>query len=570
MLNPTWRWFGPSDNISLDHIKMTGAKGIVSALHHIPIGDVWEYEEIVALKSIIESKNLSWDVVESIPVHESIKYGGKDKDYYIENYIKSIENMAKAGLNILCYNFMPVVDWTRTDLRYKYYDNSLALRFDFIKFIIFDLYILKRSESSKYYSSQQLSKAEKIFKSMTSLEKEELTKTILQGLPGSNVESYKLENFKKKLDNYKDLLKVDLSNNLKYFLSKIVPICEKNKVYLAIHPDDPPIDLFGIPRIVSSAQDMLKICDYYPSKYNGVTLCIGSLASKECNVKQTIDLLADKANFIHLRNVKKDSDKLSFTESNHLDGDIDMNYVICKTLYQIRDFKIPFRPDHGHLIYDDIDKIKINPGYSYIGRLKGLGELNGIIYSQSKKITYQSFIYHLKKDRHKVIPIVKNRSDILKINFNCKFIELVLRNEESYNELTKIKECNKILTCGTITSKKDIDICISKNINIFFCPHLDEDLIKYAFENQSIIIPGVLTPTEIIKAYKMGVSVVKFFPSGNNYESLQQYSNVFDKLGIKYIATGGINNDNYKKYLSIKNVIAVGSSNISEIFDPII
>ena len=568
-LKETWRWFGQKDPISLSDIKMTGVKGIVTALHEVPIGEIWQLHDILSLKECIESNDLEWTVVESIPVHESIKYGGEDRDKYINNYIKSIENLSLAGINILCYNFMPVVDWTRTNLLYKYNDSSLALRFDIIDFLIFDVFMLKRDNSILEYSSEQLEIANERFNKMNSNDLKKLSNNILQGLPGSMVESYELDSFKEKLNFYKGKHKVDLQNNFKYFLEKIVPIAEKNKVYLALHPDDPPIDLFGIPRIVSDLNDYQKICNFYPSEYNGITLCVGSLASKECDIVNLLDKLLDKVNFVHLRNVKKDKDnifKYSFTESNHLDGDVDMNYVLSKLLYKKKSFKIPFRPDHGHLIYDDILKENINPGYSYIGRLKGLSELNGIIYSLVKKISYEKIIFEIENSKHKVIPIVKNVKDLEMINFESPFIEFVLRDEDCFDELIKVKEKSlQITTVGTIVNEKEVDFCLENGINIFYSPHFDSEIVKYCLRKNSIIIPGVHTTTEIFEAYKLGVKLVKFFPSGNNMDSLKHYANVFDKLGIKFIANGGINKNNYQDFLKIKNVIGVGSTSIKEL-----
>tara|TARA_B100000886_G_scaffold329674_1_gene279289 strand:+ start:1325 stop:2509 length:1185 start_codon:yes stop_codon:yes gene_type:complete len=385
MLEETWRWFGNSDPITLDDIKMTGVKGIVSALHEIPIGEIWPLNEIVERKKIIEEKGMKWSVVESIPVHESIKYGGYERDSYIKNYIESIKNMSEAGINILCYNFMPVVDWTRTNLMYRCDDGSYALRFDIIDFIIFDLFILKRERNDclNDYDYTQIIMAEDRHKTMIQKELDQLALTILRGLPGSMVDSYDLDGFKKKLEKYRDMSKEQMQNNLKYFLEKVIPYAEKYNVYMAIHPDDPPINLFGIPRIVSSIEDIEFICNTYNSEYNGITLCVGSYASSPFNdINEITTLFANKVNFIHLRNVKKDrrfSMKNSFVESDHLDGDVNMAFILNTMLRQKKIYNIPFRPDHGHLMLDDINKNDINPGYSMIGRLRGISELRGLI-----------------------------------------------------------------------------------------------------------------------------------------------------------------------------------------------
>lgn len=378
MLIESWRWFGSNDPISLKDIKMVGAKSIVSALNNFKIGDVWTYEDITEHKISIEKEGFKWLVIESIPIHESIKYGGDLKDYYIDNFIESMKNMSKAGINILCYNFMPVLDWTRTDLKFKYHDGSYALRFDIIELIVFDLFILKRLGKHDY-DSNQIKKADALYKQMTQNELQVLKETILKGLPGSMVESYDLEIFKTQLKKYKSIDNNALKQNLKYFLSKIGPTADKYNIKLAIHPDDPPFEVFGIPRIVSNLKDFQDIYSYYPSNNNGVTLCVGSLASINNDIYNIIEHIRNRIHFVHLRNVIKDSDKHSFTESDHLNGDINMAKVINELLKV--DTAIPFRPDHGHLMLDDINKKNINPGYSLIGRLRGLSELRGIIYS---------------------------------------------------------------------------------------------------------------------------------------------------------------------------------------------
>lgn len=377
----SWRWFGDDDPITLEYIKMTGVKNIVSGLHEIPIGSIWEFDTIMNHKNKIEKYNLKWSVVESIPVHESIKYGGNERDLYINNYIESIKNISKAGINILCYNFMPIVDWTRTNLKYPNEDGSFCLRFDIIDFIIFDVFILKRSKAHNNYTSDQIQKAQSKYTIMKTEDINTLTSNILKGLPGSMVSSTdSLDSFNKKINLYKDIDSNTLKNNLKYFLKKIAPIAEEFKVYLAIHPDDPPINLFNIPRIVSNLYDLEEICNYYPSEYNGITLCVGSLASNpDNNINLILDRIINKINFVHLRNVICDiNDKYSFIESNHLLGDIDFLYLI-KKIISLDNKIIYYRPDHGDLLFDEIYKSNINPGYSLVGRFRGLSEIRGII-----------------------------------------------------------------------------------------------------------------------------------------------------------------------------------------------
>ena len=389
-LYPCWRWFGPSDNISLDDIRMTGAKGIVSSLYDIPIGMSWNYDDIMDLKYEIESKGFDWYVVESIPVHESIKYGGDDRDRYIDNFILTMRNLSKAGINIICYNFMPVVDWTRTNLMYKYFDGSFCLRFDIIEFIIFDIFILKRDNSDKDYTSEQIELAKSKFISMDEKDKETLKKNILKGLPGCMVESYDIEDFRNQLEKYKKITNNIFRDNLKYFLSKIVPVAIELDLYLGIHPDDPPISLFGLPRIVSNIEDLKYICECYNDNHNGITLCVGSLASRiDNNLSEIVDKLLNKINFVHLRNVIKDKDNImynSFIESDHLEGDVDMNQIIEKILKNEKVFALPFRPDHGLLIFNERENKYIKPGYSLLGRFKGMSQLLGIIYSKKDSI----------------------------------------------------------------------------------------------------------------------------------------------------------------------------------------
>lgn len=392
-LIPCWRWFGIEDNITLDDIRMTGAKGIVTALYNIPIGNVWDIENIQNYKNIIENKGFEWCVVESIPIHESIKYGGRDRDKYIDNFIETMVNISKCGIKIICYNFMPVVDWTRTDLLYSYHDGSYCLRFDIIDFIIFDLFILERDNLNSDYSSDQINLAKAKFESMDEKDKKKLTDNILKGLPGCMVESYNLDEFRKLLKKYYQIDKKKLRKNLEYFLKKIIPVAIENDIYLGIHPDDPPLNLFGIPRIVSNIDDLKFIFDLDKDNHHGLTLCLGSLCSSFDNIAEDIvNLFKERVNFLHLRNIKKDNNDLqkgSFIESDHLEGDIDISNVINNFLETNKNFKIPFRPDHGLLMIDEINSNNVKPGYSLLGRMKGLSQLLGIIYSL-EKITISS------------------------------------------------------------------------------------------------------------------------------------------------------------------------------------
>ena len=565
MLEETWRWFGPNDPISLNFIKMTGITKIVTALHDVPIGEVWEYSKILEIKNLLERYGFIWHVVESIPIHESIKYGGYEREKYIQNYITSVQNVSKAGINIICYNFMPVVDWTRTNLKLIKEDDSETLSFEFIDYVIFDRFILKNKKTS--YSEEIVKKASVKFFKMNQQDMDLLTKNILKGLPGSNVESYTLENFQKCLDNYKYKTVCDIKNNLKYFLDKVIPTAELCNCYLGIHPDDPPISLFGIPRVVSNISDLKEICDHYPSKCNGITLCVGSLSSsKDNNIREITESLLDKINFVHLRNVVK-KDDYSFEESGHINGDINMVNII-KLLSKIKKC-VPFRPDHGQLLADDLKKDSINPGYSYIGRLKGISELRGILSAVNEyetDITYNSVIEKLEKCSTKIIPIVKNNIKISDKIDKYPFLEYVCRGniEESKYSIRYYADCNVNMIIGTVITKEEVDYCHKHNLRIYCSPHFDDKLILYCQSKNCIMIPGVTTPSEIMSGYKLGVRLFKFFPtnSGDNIRRLKQYSEIYDKLGIKFIASGGIDLSNSDEILSIKNVITVATSKI--------
>ena len=383
----SWRWFGDDDPITLEYIKMTGVKNIVSGLHEIPIGSIWEFDTIMNHKNKIEKYNLKWSVVESIPVHESIKYGGNERDLYINNYIESIKNISKAGINILCYNFMPIVDWTRTQLDYKLPTDGLALRFNFLQMIIFEKFILKLKDIDNRYSVDQVNKAKKLYKIMKTKDIQNLKIAVMGGLPAAE-KKYSVDSFKKMLQAYKNVKDKDLKENLKDFLREIIPIAEDHNVKMALHPDDPPIRLFGVPRVVSNLDDYKYILESYESPSNGMTFCAGSLASnKKNNVYKIFNKFKEKINFIHLRNIKMEKDNKSFYESNHLSGDINFVEIIKmiikeekrRSINKNKKVNIPMRPDHGHCLLDDQNKKSINPGYTTIGRMMGLSELRGII-----------------------------------------------------------------------------------------------------------------------------------------------------------------------------------------------
>lgn len=397
----SWRLFGPEDLVSLDDIRQTGVSDIVSALHHIPIGDVWPIKEIKKYQKLIEQapsdeNKLTWSVVESIPIHEDIKLGLPSKEVFIKNWIQTIENLSKCGIKTICYNFMPVLDWTRTDLKYKLSSGAYSLSFNHKMLAVFDLFILEREKAENDYSEIEISFANKIYKAMSDIEKETLKNNIISGLPGSMTESYTLNDFKKILAKYKNISVENLRDNLLNFLENVLPVCELNDVKLAIHPDDPPWNLFGLPRIISTKDDIEKLFSTHPSSSNGMTLCVGSYASRnDNNVIEIIELFSSRIYFAHLRNVcLSETDSKSFYESDHLDGDVDMVEVINKLLEEENqrlsnsiNSEIFFRPDHGLLMMDDIKNPISNPGYSKVGRLKGLAELRGAIRALTRNIS---------------------------------------------------------------------------------------------------------------------------------------------------------------------------------------
>ncbi len=376
-LEQTWRWYGPNDPVSLQDVKQAGATGIVSALHHIPHGEVWPLEDIQERKRIIEEAGLTWSVVESVPVHEAIKTRSADADQYIERYKQSLQNLASCGIKTICYNFMPVLDWTRTQLDLIMKDGSKALYFDWIDLAIFDIYILKREAAAQDYSQEIQQLAEEKFSKMTEEEKTDLQFNILMGIPGEG--DISLDSLQNSINIYKSIGREGLKQNLLHFLGAIADTCEANGIKMTIHPDDPPYAILGLPRVVSNEEDLVYIISEQPRDFNGICFCTGSLgAGPQNNLPQILDKVKHRVYFAHLRNVKRDA-LGSFYEADHLDGDVDM-YAIVKGLSeenQRRDLAIPFRPDHGHQMLDDINKVT-NPGYSAIGRLRGLAELRGL------------------------------------------------------------------------------------------------------------------------------------------------------------------------------------------------
>jgi mannonate dehydratase len=388
-MEQTWRWFGPNDPVSLQDVKQTGATGVVTALHHIPHGEVWEMAQIQERKDIIEKIGLRWSVVESITVHESIKTRtGAYKDY-IDKYKTSIRNVAKCDIPIITYNFMPVNDWTRTSLNYPMEDGSLALYFNWIDLAVFDIHLLKRPGADTSYSEKIVLAAEQKFKTYTKLQLDAIAGVVMFGIPGEAKTTTNM--MLEKLATYKHIDHAALHDNLCHFLSEISPVAEESGIKLAIHPDDPPFPILGLPRIMSNLDDMQHIIQKVPNPANGICFCTGSLGASEKNdLPQMVKSLGNRIHFVHLRNTKRDLEG-NFFEADHLGGDSDM-YAVMKELLLIQEayqVSLPFRPDHGHQMLDDLNK-ETNPGYSAIGRLRGLAELRGLELGISRSLQERS------------------------------------------------------------------------------------------------------------------------------------------------------------------------------------
>ncbi|MEO6283753.1 MAG: mannonate dehydratase [Dyadobacter sp.] len=393
----TMRWFGPNDPVSLMDIRQAGCSGVVSALHQIAVGEIWTVEEIVERKRLIEAGNdrfitLKWQVVESLPVHEDIKKGLPSRDIYIENYKESLKNLAACGIKTVCYNFMPVLDWSRTALDYTFPEGHKTLRFVWEDFALFDMYILKRAGSNADYETDIQRSALEKWQGMSPEEIGVLTNTVLLGLPGSE-EAFQLTNFQNLLNAYAEIGDKELRENLYYFINQIAPVAEEAGINLCIHPDDPPKSLLGLPRVVSTESDLQQLMNACDIRANGITFCTGSLGVRADNdLPGIIDRLGDRIHFVHLRTTKRESDDpRNFHEAPHLHGDVDMYEVVKALVKEERrreaahypDSALPMRPDHGFQMLDDLHK-KTYPGYSAIGRLKALAEIRGLEMSISR------------------------------------------------------------------------------------------------------------------------------------------------------------------------------------------